>query len=379
MSAESFSYELCFLNDLIQDSRMYKESDITKEGSNQLLIQHLHDAAICTDAGFTITGWNKAAENLFGYHEHEVLGRDIALLLPSHFYGLSIKYKHFTEGITEQITKDGQTIHVHASVHTMDTPTGETAYLIIFRLSNEYIKAKQETHSEEKYRLLIEEYEKTTEQLRELSDHLENIRETERTNISREIHDELGQQLTILKMDISWLHLKLKDYSDAAVVQRIEDTVTLLNETIKTVRRIATELRPSMLDDLGLVAAMEWQSREFENRSGIKIVFESNVSLLPAAPSVATSLFRIYQEALTNIGRHAKANHVFCRLQLTQDEITLTIKDDGQGFDMQTLAHKKTLGILGMKERTLMMKGHFEITSAPGEGTTIVVITLLHA
>jgi len=358
---------------------MHKESDITKEGSNQLLIQHLHDAAICTDAGFTITGWNKAAENLFGYHEHEVLGRDIALLIPSHSYGASIKYNHFTEGVTEQITRNGQTIHVHASVHRMAARDGDTAYLILFRSSNEHSKAEKETHGEEKYRLLIEEYEKTTEQLRELSDHLENIRETERTNISREIHDELGQQLTILKMDISWLHLKLKDYNDAAVVQRIEDTVNLLNETIKTVRRIATELRPSMLDDLGLVAAMEWQSREFENRSGIKIKFESNVSLLPAVPSVVTSLFRIYQEALTNVGRHANANHVVSRLQLTQDEITLTIKDDGQGFDMQTLAHKKTLGILGMKERTLMMKGHFEITSAPGEGTTIVVITLLHA
>jgi signal transduction histidine kinase len=261
----------------------------------------------------------------------------------------------------------------------MDAPAGEIAYLILFRSTNENIKAKSGTHSEEKYRLLIEEYEKTTEQLRELSDHLENIREIERANISREIHDELGQQLTILKMDISWLHLKLKNYADATVAQRIEDTVNMLNETIKTVRRIATELRPSMLDDLGLVAAMEWQSREFENRSGIKIMFESNVSVLPAASSIATSLFRIYQEALTNTGRHAKANNVFCRLQLTGNEITLTIKDDGQGFDMQTLAHKKTLGILGMKERTLMMKGHFEITSAPGEGTTIVVTTLLHA
>jgi signal transduction histidine kinase len=358
---------------------MHKESDITHEGNNQLHIQYLQDAAICTDAGFTITGWNKAAENLFGYHEQEVLGRDIALIIPSHLQGPSIKYNHFTEGITEQITRAKQIIRVYTSVYTMTAPAGAAGYLVIFRSSGEYIKARQEMHSEqeEKYRQLIEEYQKKTEQLRELSDHLENIRETERINISREIHDELGQQMTILKMDISWLHFKLKDYSDTAVVQRMDDTVNLLNETIKTVRRIATELRPSMLNDLGLVAAMEWQSREFENRSGIKIVFEPNVSIVPAAPSVATSLFRIYQEALTNAGRHAKANHVFCRLQLMQDEITLTIKDDGQGFDMQTLAHKKTLGILGMKERTLMMKGHFDITSAPGEGTTIVVTTLL--
>jgi signal transduction histidine kinase len=132
-----------------------------------------------------------------------------------------------------------------------------------------------------------------------------------------------------------------------------------------------------MLDDLGLVAAMEWQSREFENRSGIKITFESNIANLPAIHSVTTSLFRIYQEALTNIGRHAKANHVFSYLQLKNNEVTLTIKDDGQGFDMRTLAGKKTLGILGMKERALMMKGQFEMRSMPGEGTTIVVTVLL--
>jgi signal transduction histidine kinase len=214
-------------------------------------------------------------------------------------------------------------------------------------------------------------------QLRELSDHLLNIRETERTNIAREIHDELGQQLTILKMDISWLHQKLQKFEDATVLQKTNDTLQLLNETIKTVRRIATNLRPSMLDDLGLIEAIEWQSKEFEKRSGLTIIFESGIPHLPVSNAVATSLFRIYQEALTNIGRHANAKHVYSKLQLENDKVILIIKDDGIGFDMQTLGAKKTLGILGMKERTLMMGGRFEINSKAEDGTTIVISTFL--
>jgi PAS domain S-box-containing protein len=219
------------------------------------------------------------------------------------------------------------------------------------------------------------EFRKNTTQLRELSDHLLNIREAERTNIAREIHDELGQQLTILKMDVSWIHQKLQKYDDDPLFQKTADTLKLLNETIKTVRRIATELRPSMLDDLGLVEAIEWQSKEFEKRSGILISFESCVSTLPVSNEISTSLFRIYQEALTNIARHANAKNVFSKLQLINDQVILTIKDDGIGFDMQTLGLKRTLGLLGMKERTLMIGGQFEICSKPGEGTTIVVTT----
>lgn len=217
------------------------------------------------------------------------------------------------------------------------------------------------------------EFRKNTTQLRELSDHLLNIREAERTNIAREIHDELGQQLTILKMDVSWIHQKLQKYEDDLLRQKTAETLKLLNETIKSVRRIATELRPSMLDDLGLIEAIEWQSKEFEKRSGIKISFEPGTQHLPVSNAIATTLFRIYQEALTNIARHANAKNVFSKLQLENDEVILTIQDDGVGFDMQTLGLKRTLGLLGMKERTLMIGGHFELRSKPGAGTTIVV------
>src|SRR5690606_27760286 len=133
--------------------------------------------------------------------------------------------------------------------------------------------------------------------------HMEKLRETERTHMAREIHDELGQQLTGLKMDISWLNKKIIT-EDEAIKEKLKDTISLIDKTVITVRKIATELRPSILDDLGLIAAMEWQSEEFQKRSEITTKFSSNVSQVMIPTELATGLFRIYQESLTNILRH---------------------------------------------------------------------------
>ncbi|HEY8893738.1 MAG TPA: PAS domain-containing sensor histidine kinase [Niastella sp.] len=365
------------------------ENEIPNKATNQQLIQFIPDAAVFTNSSFIITAWNKAATTLFNYAEYEVLGLDISFLLPA-FYGMynqlpSLKNPSFSHDKIVHQNKAKEVMLLHVSRHAIAPGTPAGGYLFIYELidpdkhSETFLTTSngllQKTvvsspKNEEEHQWLIE-------QLRELSDHLLTVRETERTNIAREIHDELGQQLTILKMDISWLHQKLQKYEDASVLRKTSDTLAMLNETIKTVRRIATQLRPSMLDDLGLIEAMEWQSKEFAGRSGININFESTVSHLPVANAIATSLFRIYQEALTNIGRHAQAKNVYSKLQLENGQLILTIKDDGTGFEMQTLGAKKTLGILGMKERTLMMGGQFEITSKTGEGTTIMVTTTL--
>jgi PAS domain S-box-containing protein len=465
------------------------ENEIPVKTTNQLLVQHISEAALFTDAGFVITACNKAAAELFQYKQQEVLGFDITSLISTYSatngQALTIKHTAFTRGTTAYINKAGKKISVHITRHAIAPYTATGGYLflykplddnhalpagdeklqwpndlpgeaiIIFNTTYHCLDAninacrltgynrhelldvplKDLLHIDEADRFLPEEtawqynekiilekkmrakdgsawhaelmlqqladgrifsfvrditkqkktelalmeatreFRKTTAQLREVSDHLLDIRETERKNIAREIHDELGQQLTILKMDISWLHQQLQKYEDPAVLQKTGDTLQLLNETIKTVRRIATELRPSMLDDLGLIEAIEWQSKEFEKRSGIKITFESGMAHVPVSNSIATSLFRIYQEALTNIARHAKAKNVLSNMQLDNDQLILTIKDDGTGFDMQTLGIKKTLGLLGMKERTHMMGGQFEINSKAGEGTTIVITT----
>jgi len=212
----------------------------------------------------------------------------------------------------------------------------------------------------------------TTQQLRELASHLQDIREEERTNIAREIHDELGQQLTALKMDIAWLSRKWNTENES-IRNKIKSAIELADSTINTVRKIAAQLRPSMLDDLGLAEAIAWQSSEFTSRTGIVVNCFTDVPDDKFSPSVSTAVFRIFQEALTNIARHARATEVVCQLQNKNNLLCLVVKDNGIGFDITGQAKRKTLGLLGMKERAIMLNGKYCIESKPGEGTKVAV------
>ncbi|HEX7905724.1 MAG TPA: sensor histidine kinase [Chitinophagaceae bacterium] len=216
------------------------------------------------------------------------------------------------------------------------------------------------------------------EQLRELSAHLQNIREDERKHIAREMHDELGQFLTGLKMDIGWLKKKLPHGKDtAASHEKLIEMSTMVDEAVIFVRKLAAELRPSILDDLGLIAALEWHSQEFTRRFNIPVKFHSSVSNVDASPIIATGLFRMYQESLTNVARHAGAQHVFAHLVVSDTGVHLSIQDDGKGFDPGNTGERKTLGLLGMKERAAMIGGTLDIISMPGQGTTILINTPL--
>lgn len=217
----------------------------------------------------------------------------------------------------------------------------------------------------------IVETELINNQLRDLSAHLQNIREEERIHIAREMHDELGQLLTGFKMDVSWLNKKMAGSDDPAIAEKLSEMVMIIDEAVKFVRRIAAELRPGILDDLGLVPALDWHSKEFEKRFNIKVDFSSDVEELKTNPKVATGLFRMYQESLTNVARHSEAKKVTARLQVKNKLIHLSIRDDGKGFD--TTRETKTLGLLGMKERASMMGGNLEITSTPGVGTQVMI------
>ncbi|PWT98336.1 MAG: hypothetical protein C5B52_12355 [Bacteroidetes bacterium] len=209
-------------------------------------------------------------------------------------------------------------------------------------------------------------------EIRMLTKHLQKIREEERTHIAREIHDELGQQLTVLKMDASWLQKKLAP-TDVTINEKLKNLRDLLDATVKSVRRISSELRPSLLDDLGLVAAIKWHLKEFERRSGIETEFLGE-EFEPSLPEeIKTGLFRIYQESLTNVARHADAARVEINLEQNDGNFVLRIKDDGKGFDLAHAADKKTLGLLGMKERSSMMEGSYQIMSEPGSGTVVTV------
>lgn len=210
------------------------------------------------------------------------------------------------------------------------------------------------------------------EDLQRLSAHLQNIREEERSNIAREIHDELGERLTGIMLDVSWLE-KQAPTTTLPVKKKFKELINLVDDTIKTVRKISTELRPSILDDFGLVDALEWQASEFEKRTGIRCKIKSFVETPVTDKKITITLFRIFQESLTNIARHSKAENVWCQLTEHEKIIELTVTDDGVGVDTTTIEAKQTLGLSGMKERVFMVNGTFEISSERGRGTTIIV------
>ncbi len=208
--------------------------------------------------------------------------------------------------------------------------------------------------------------------LRQLSAHLQSIREEERTYIAREIHDELGQQLTCLKMDASWLNKKV-DKSNDDVTERIKGMIEMIDDTVKTVRRIAADLRPGILDDLGLIAALEWQCHEFEKRTGIQSHFECLSPDTDFDKNTATGVFRVYQEILTNVARHSKATAVQTKVECTDNLLILQVHDNGVGFDAAAVKEKHTLGLLGMNERVAMFNGEIDIASENGNGTIITI------
>jgi PAS domain S-box-containing protein len=218
------------------------------------------------------------------------------------------------------------------------------------------------------------------EQLRALSTRLQSVREEERTKIAREIHDELGQALAGLKLSLSWMDRKLHEIDNTKpfhlVLQEIESMSNLLDDTIQTVRRISTELRPRVLDELGLVEAIEWQVQEFEARTKIKCRLSSNQTKISLDQERNTAIFRIFQETLTNIARHAEASRINIKLRKKSGFLILEVKDNGKGISEHSLSRNDSLGLLGMRERALLFGGNVKINgnnAKGGKGTTVTV------
>jgi len=212
---------------------------------------------------------------------------------------------------------------------------------------------------------------KAQDQLRRLSGRIMASQEKERTAIARELHDELGQVLTALRMDAVWMQERLKE-SDPGIAERALTMCGLIDKTIKDVRSIAIRLRPGVLDDLGLVDALEWLTADFENRSSITCVFEhENVPALNE--TVSTAAYRICQEALTNIARYAEATRVSVVLRAEKNRVSLSVRDDGKGFDTANLAESEGIGIAGMRERATLAGGNLEVMSEQGKGCHVLL------
>ena len=199
------------------------------------------------------------------------------------------------------------------------------------------------------------------------------VREQEKARIARELHDELGQALTGLKMDLEEIVAQLEPRQTDAL-DRAQAMRSLLDSTVSSVRRIATELRPLMLDDLGLIATIEWLVGDFAGRTGVEIELELPGSELAVEPDLSTALFRVLQESLTNVARHAGASRAEVRLSRSDSDIRLQVQDNGHGIDPDRAGKGRTFGLLGMRERATMVGGELVIDSTPGAGTSIVMI-----
>jgi len=221
-------------------------------------------------------------------------------------------------------------------------------------------------------KVVEQELKNSREQLRILLAHLQSVREDERTRISREIHDELGQSLTALKIDLSWL-LKRLNREQKPLVEKAELMSNLIDMNIQTVKRISAELRPGLLDDLGLPAAFEWQAEDFQKRTGIHCEVRIRPEDIALDRNLSTAIFRIFQETLTNVVRHAKARNVSVTLTKKREEFLLEVRDDGKGITEKQISSPKSIGLIGMRERVHFFGGDVKISGRKDKGTVVTV------
>jgi signal transduction histidine kinase len=251
---------------------------------------------------------------------------------------------------------------------------GATDYVLKTRLARlvpAMNRALRETEQRRGHQKAQEKLRRSYDQLRLLTGHLQFVREEERTRIAREVHDELGQALTGLKIDLSWISGKVG--GDRGLQRKIKAMSADVDETIQAVRRIATEMRPGVLDSLGLAAAIEWQTMDFQERTGITCEVKIEVKEAIWDREFSTICFRIFQETITNIIRHANATRVAVRLAQVDHELVLTVRDNGRGITEKEIIHPKSIGLVGMRERVAQIGGQVFFFGVPSRGTTVTM------
>jgi len=256
--------------------------------------------------------------------------------------------------------KDGKTVYLEMSGTPLFARSGE---LIGFRGINRDITVR---------RILESELRVSHEKMKALTAKLEDVREEERTHISRELHDELGQVLTGLKIDLTWLAKRLPE-EPRPLLEKANAMRGQIDSIIEYIRRIATQLRPKLLDDFGFVEAIEWLISDFRERTAIRCRFRSNMQHMSIDPKASTIIFRLIQETLTNIMRHSGASSVSIDMKKTAARLVIQVKDNGVGINENDMKATRSLGILGMRERVSILNGTLKIEGAPGKGTRIKI------
>ncbi len=350
-----------FVRDISERKRI--ETELQESELNyKLLIEQAPDGVFITSNEHFIQDVNAKGCRMLGYDLSEFQTMKFYdLISKENLKNQPIKFTELKSGntiVSERILvrKDGQEFPVEISAKVLS----DGRYQSFIRDISERKKTKEELREK-------------NEKLRTLTAYVQNAREEERKYIAREIHDELGQMLTGLKIDISWFGKKL-DPTQKDLAVKIKEMILLTDETINSVRRIATELRPGILDDLGLEEAIIWQVNEFQNKTGIECNLSGKCDHKIFDPLLSITAFRILQESLTNIRRHAKATRVQIKMDDKLNNFSLEIADNGIGISLTEMKEKKSLGIMGMKERASIIGGMLSISSGQENGTTINIV-----
>ncbi|HCJ66375.1 MAG TPA: hypothetical protein DHV62_03385, partial [Elusimicrobia bacterium] len=320
------------------------------------------------DANRRIIFVNKKMVDMLGYTMEEILGKDVFSFISEEDKLIGEEKFDQDKGVMKNLElkfrqKNGNFLWVLASGAPVFDSQGQYAGTMTMFMD---ITARKQAEDELK---------SSYEQIYALAVHLQSVAEEERTRIARDIHDEFGQRLTALKFDLSWLRSKISKIGGAAggIIEKINSMLELTDSTIQWARRISTGLRPSVLDDLGIVSALQWLSEEFQNKTGIVCKFTSSGEDLNLVREKSTAVFRICQECLTNVARHAGASAVTVRLRKEENNIILEINDNGRGIGENEIANPKSFGLLGMRERAVILDGEINFKGIPKEGTTVMV------
>lgn len=336
------------------------------------VIDQIQESVISIDLNGYVTSWNQGAVKLLGYTPEEAIGKHISLVYPPEDRAFledkvlgPVKATGTHQIEVRRRTKSGALRFAQLSLTLLRDDTGSPNGIVGYSMDITDRKRGEEA-------LL-----NSRNQLAALAVRLESVREEERARIALEVHDVLGQALTGLKLDVSWIHKRLAESKGpierSAILTRLESSLALLDSAIQSVREIATTLRPGVLDQLGLEDAVEWQAREFRHRTGIACTTTITPTRIGVGAQQSTTLFRILQEVLTNVIRHAQATQVDIRLEQIGEKVTLEVMDNGKGMTAAAQSGPKAFGLLGMRLRAQQEGGTLDIQSALGMGTTITV------
>jgi len=328
------------------------------------LLELTQDSVFVIDMQGAVQFWSRGAEQMLGYSKAEADGTIAHELLCTEFpqsfeetMAELMRVGHW-EGDLIKTAKDGSRVVVAGRWALQWGKRDQSPRILVINSDITHRKTGEES-------LVLQR-----EQLRALAERLQWVREEDRKSVARDLHDQIGQILTSIKMDLTWVIRHLPDAEDV-VLARLKESIMSIDAGVKAVRAICSGLRPGVLDDLGLAAAIEWQASDFASRNGVPCQVTVPPVDLHLDGDRATATFRIFQECLTNVIRHAQAKSV--RVELCQEEecILLVVVDDGIGFHESGLS--SSLGILGMKERAQFCGGDVQISSSPGRGTTVTV------